>query len=80
MLRRYLLFMGHNYYPSGGWNDFEASFDTLKDAMTKARDEEESYCGGWWQIVDLRSGELVDRGSILPTEASLALLRMGLVE
>lgn len=36
-MKRYLVFSAECYYPSGGWNDFEADFDTLVEAadMTK---------------------------------------------
>lgn len=30
---KYLLFLGDNYYPSGGWDDFVNYFDTLYDAI-----------------------------------------------
>ena len=32
-LKRYMLFRFSTYYPSGGWNDFVASFDTLDEAV-----------------------------------------------
>ena len=32
MLKRYLLFMYDNYYPSGGWSDFRGDFDTVEEA------------------------------------------------
>lgn len=32
-MKRYLLFMYDQYYPSGGWGDFKGSFDTLEEAL-----------------------------------------------
>lgn len=35
-LKRYLLFSYVDYYPSGGWNDFEESFDDVVKAKAAA--------------------------------------------
>lgn len=32
MDNKILLFAGENYYPSGGWDDYRGSFDTIEDA------------------------------------------------
>lgn len=29
----YLLFAGFNYYPSGGWKDFQEAFETEEEAI-----------------------------------------------
>lgn len=34
MNKPYLLFAYHAYYPCGGWDDFEESFATLKEARS----------------------------------------------
>jgi hypothetical protein len=47
-MKRYLIFAGSNYYPSGGWDDFRGSTDTLDEATSIAK-------GGrhdWWHVVD----------------------------
>ncbi|KKN40807.1 hypothetical protein LCGC14_0729490 [marine sediment metagenome] len=31
-LKPYLVFIGENYYPPGGWQDFKDSFDTREEA------------------------------------------------
>lgn len=36
VVKRYLLFYGDNYYPSGGWGDFQGDFDSLDDAVEAA--------------------------------------------
>jgi hypothetical protein len=57
-LRRYLVFAGSHYYPSGGFNDFEESFDLLDVAWGYAKGRAaESY--KWSHIVDITTGEVV---------------------
>lgn len=51
MMGRYLVFAGHFYYPSGGWDDFKGSFDSLKDAKKQARDTFDKGCD-WYHVVD----------------------------
>jgi hypothetical protein len=57
---RYLLFAGCQYYPSGGWDDFKGSFDTIDEAkeQIKILDIED-----WWHIVDLDNLERVHVGN-----------------
>ena len=54
-MKRYLVFAGEIYYPSGGWSDFEGAFDTLKDAVLCAR---ACRCD-WWHIVDIETGQKI---------------------
>jgi hypothetical protein len=51
-MKRYLLFTGNQYYPSGGWSDFKGSFDTVEEALIETR-------GDWWHIVDSEIGTVV---------------------
>jgi hypothetical protein len=53
---RFVLFAGDDYYPSGGWDDFVASYETFGDALRQAANIERD----WWQIVDLEGGNIVD--------------------
>jgi hypothetical protein len=58
-IKRYLLFCMHNYYPTGGWNDFSDSFDTLELAVEAGK---RSY-GDYWHVVDTAKGDfIVERG------------------
>lgn len=55
-MKRYLLFVGDNYYPEGGWNDFRGAFDSIDDAI--------NYVLGllnrdWWHIVDTHTIQIV---------------------
>lgn len=56
-MKRYLLFAGHTYYPSGGRNDFKGDFDCIQDAVQWIEDEKanvKEYWGhlDWWHVVD----------------------------
>ena len=52
-LERYLVFAGWNYYPMGGWDDFEGSFATLVAAETSVGESNAE----WKQIIDSETGE-----------------------
>ena len=58
MIKRYAVFAGHYYYPSGGWDDFKDSFDTQDEA-----DDAAIYFYGisldWVQVVDITTGKRV---------------------
>lgn len=58
-MKRFLLFRGPNYYPGGGWEDFEASFDSLGEAKTAVGDLNEY---DWYHVIDGTTGEQVDYG------------------
>ncbi len=46
---KYLLFLGDDYYPSGGWEDFSGYFDSPQEAIEKINSIE-PYCK-WAHIV-----------------------------
>jgi hypothetical protein len=50
-MKRFLLFTGDDYYPAGGWGDFQDSYDTLIEA-TSAK-----TTGDWWHVIDATNGE-----------------------
>lgn len=56
MSDRFLLFGGDTYYPLGGWADFKGSFPNVKQAVAEAA----RWGWGWYQVVDLSSGEMID--------------------
>lgn len=67
MTKRYALFAGEAYYPSGGFHDYLASFDSIEDAK---EDVPTLYARGgrggieWAHIADLLTGQIVAvRGS-----------------
>jgi len=45
----YMVFMGDQFYPSGGWEDYECSFDTIEKCKNYIK-MNESYCK-WAHIV-----------------------------
>jgi len=55
-MKRYLLFEGFYYYPSGGWGDFVGDFDTIEEA----RDGFKLSSDGWYEIVDLEIGKVIE--------------------
>jgi hypothetical protein len=63
-MKRYALFLGEFYYPSGGWDDFKNSFDTLDEAIKAALKEDTARAPkNWWHIVDLFTGKYAAEGS-----------------
>jgi hypothetical protein len=63
-MKRFLLFVGDYYYPSGGWYDLQDSFDTVEIAkgFTKTGD------WTWFHIVDSQTGIIVLEGKGLDIE------------
>jgi len=65
IMKKYLLFAGHYYYPIGGFDDFHGSFDTLKAAgewfELNLDKISTSYMNHWGHIVDRDTFEIVDR-------------------
>ncbi len=55
-MKRYLLFAGSCYYPSGGWSDFENSFDTLEEAVDAAESLNVTKAD-WAHIIDKETGK-----------------------
>jgi hypothetical protein len=50
-MKRYMVFIGRDYYPSGGMEDFAADYDNLSEAIGKARDLE-PFERDWSQVYD----------------------------
>lgn len=51
--KRFLVFAYYNYYPSGGMNDFQKSFDTYEEAEEYIRLERHDHSFDRYDIVDL---------------------------
>jgi hypothetical protein len=63
----YLLFAGPNYYPGGGWEDFEDSFDTAAAAenfVNLNKDRLRDGMSGWYQIVDWGTKRIIIEGRL----------------
>ena len=57
-MKRYLLFSGDNYYPSGGWYDFDESFDSLEGAREHIEKLKKEHHPDWAHIVDTETGNV----------------------
>jgi len=59
-MKRYILFTGSNYYPSGGWEDFNATSDDIADLadIIKA-DFTEQELNTWWHILDTKTMDII---------------------
>jgi hypothetical protein len=62
-VKRYLLFGGEHYYPSGGWQDFQKDFDTLEAAQAEGAqyDANRKSIIDWWHVYDTQENRLFDR-------------------
>lgn len=61
-MKRYALFSGARYYPGGGWNDFQGTFDDAALAEKAGERSMEPYLMDWWQVVDLETGLVLKKG------------------
>jgi hypothetical protein len=52
---RYLVFGGMMYYPSGGWDDYQNSFDSMDDAEYWLS----THTFDWWHIIDIVTRRMV---------------------
>ena len=67
--KRFALFAGSNYYPSGGWDDHQMSADSIEELRSKITKGElrgfdivvdgDKEKFDWWQIVDILKREIV---------------------
>lgn len=60
-MKRFLVFVGDDYYPQGGWRDFRGDYDSQAQAMDAigqlAALRMRGQWWGWWQVVDTHSDE-----------------------
>lgn len=68
---RYLVFMGDEYCPYGGWDDFEFKLETndiddVKEFMKDLIQQDLPSSLQWYQIVDthIAAGGIVEKGTI----------------
>lgn len=75
-MRRYLLFHGTIYYPSGGMHDFEGDFDSIEEAVEKLKallDPLGDSQYSWFQIYDQVELKDVDIQLIQPVPVPPAI-------
>jgi hypothetical protein len=65
MAKRYMVFAGAWYYPSGGAGDFRHASSSLKVASAYAKAEslayQHGYSDGWAHVFDANAGTIVER-------------------
>lgn len=59
-MKRYLLFVGSDYYPGGGAGDLLADFDTFSEAFMLGDDYVNDDSHRWAHILDTQTGEVED--------------------
>lgn len=59
---RFALFGGDDYYPAGGWEDFQDTYATLEEAVAGGRAFLNEGYGRWYHVVDLSTRSIVDQG------------------
>ena len=60
-MKRFLLFAGCNYYPSGGWQDFQSSHDTELEAVMAAANLSDGH--DWWHVIDTERMGMIANGN-----------------
>jgi hypothetical protein len=58
-MKRYFLFAGMQYYPGGGWGDFQGAFASVEEAKNKLLDCDLDWLD-WWQVVDSETLEVIE--------------------
>lgn len=56
---RFMLFGGSNFYPAGGWGDYQSMHTSAGAALDAASSAASEW--DWWQIVDLQSQTVIRR-------------------
>jgi len=62
-MKKILLFAGHRYYPQGGAEDFEGSFDSIFYALEYLeayKPKYSNYVDYWAQMVDVETMEVIE--------------------
>lgn len=65
-LKRYWLFTGAEYYPSGGMKDFKGSFESVGEAIAHLQIVKTSRSIEWYQILDSFEGKVVQNVGDIP--------------
>lgn len=68
--KRFLVFAGSDYYPSGGAEDFVSSYDSLGEARENFEIIQENACFlNWWHVVDRDTGVIYEEGVLVNDQA-----------
>lgn len=80
-MKRFLLFAGSRYYPSGGWGDFLGDFESAREARGEFkrlyREQTKLSSDAWYEVVDtVTMKKVIDRRLIGDRyESIVALMR-----
>jgi hypothetical protein len=58
-MRRYVIFVGINYYPEGGWDDYLASYETKEEALGHFEVRKDDH--DWIHVVDIETRTILMR-------------------
>lgn len=58
-MKRYLVFAGNDYYPSGGWKDLKGDAHSKDAALLMVA----NLSCDWWQIVDTETRAVIHEGN-----------------
>lgn len=64
-MKKYLVFLYYTYYPCGGIDDFEDSFDTFEEAEKCVKDRIEKDTIDCYQIVDYETLQIIKQERII---------------
>jgi hypothetical protein len=60
MTKKYLLFSGSDYYPSGGFFDFIDVFDSVEEAVAMAIKKKKDKDHDWYHVVDAETFKILE--------------------
>jgi hypothetical protein len=61
-MKRYWLFYFDAYYPNGGMDDFQESFDTVDQAIEHSKKLKVSPSDSYYQVFDSHINEILSHG------------------
>jgi len=71
-MKRFLIFTGDDYYPCGGFSDFDSAHDTLNEALTRyAELHLEDSPLTWGHIVDMEELKIIPEETILKSTGNI---------
>lgn len=59
-MKRYWLFMYSEYYPRGGMNDYQGSYDSIEACRKKIIEVNEGWEHEYYHILDVQEGVIVE--------------------
>ena len=60
-MKRFLVFAGTTYYPSGGWHDLHSTHDSAEEAVSAVNQHVGEDSLGWSHAVDTSTAKVIYR-------------------